>query len=210
MRVDKVIARAALSTAAAILLLCAIMIATLCFAFPQTMMKFTYDLGLDGASVKFATTAYERSGKNIYYIAYATEVAIGADDYENVVSCGKELVQGEDFKGYASERDAAMTEMASGAYEQYIYGKICVAEYRLGEKEAALFDAGKYLSGGFPANNPLIAVLMEAIKAGDKQTATAVFNTMQTMKVGQGASLPLRDAERLDSLITATGEWLNG
>ena len=93
MRVDKVIARAALSTVAAILLLCAMMIATLCLAFPQTVMKLTYDLGMDGASVKFATIAYERSENNVYYIAYATEVAIGAEDYENVRSCGKTFVQ---------------------------------------------------------------------------------------------------------------------
>lgn len=210
MRVDKVIARAALSTVAAILLLCAIMIATLCFAFPQTMMKFTYDLGMDGASVKFATTAYERSEKNIYYIAYATEVAIGADDYENVVSCGKAFVQDETvFKGYAAERNEAM-EATSGAYEQYIYGKICVAEYLLGEKETAVFDAVEYLGGGFPANNAMIAVLLEAIKADDKGTATLVLKTMQTLKTEAGSSLLSEEADRLDNLIEATGEWLNG
>ena len=205
MRVDKVIARAALSTVAAILILCAMMIATLCLAFPQTMMKLTYDLGLDGASVKFASTAYERSGNNVYYIAYATEVAIGADDYEHVVSCGKTFVADEAaFKAYATERNA------DGAYEQYIYGKICVAQYRLGEKETALLDAKTYLGGKFPQNNAVIAVLLEAIKTGDKPTATSALQTMQALKTEQGAALSSDDAKRLDDLIKATGEWLNG
>ena len=210
MRVDKVIARAALSTVAAILLLCAMMIATLCLAFPQTVMKLTYDLGMDGASVKFATIAYERSENNVYYIAYATEVAIGAEDYENVRSCGKTFVQDKEaFKAYAAERDKSMNA-ESGAYEQYVYGKICVAEYRLGDKQTALLDASGYLQGKFPANNALIALLLEAIKSGDKETATAVLNTMQTLKSEQGAALSSAEAERLDSLITATGEWING
>ena len=210
MRVDKVIARAALSTVAAIFVLCVMLFTTLCFAFPQTMMKFTYDLGLDSASVQFATTAYERSGKNIYYIAYATEVAIGAEEYESVLSCGKEFVKDEAaFETYAEARDAAMNK-EKGVYEQYIYGKICVAEYCLGEKENAMIDAKSYLGGAFPANNALIAVLLETIKAGDKTTASSVLTTMQTLKTEQGTTLSSADMERLDSLITATSEWLNG
>ena len=163
----------------------------------------------DGASVKFATTAYERSGNKVYYIAFATEVAIGADDYENVVSCGKTFVADETaFKQYATERNEAMN--AEGAYEQYIYRKICVAQYRLADKEAALSDAKIYLGGKFPQNNALTAVLLEAIKTGDKQTAAAALQTMQTLKTEQGAALSSDDAKRLDDLIAATGEWLNG
>lgn len=208
MRIDKVIFRAALSTAAAIFLLCALMLVTLCVAFPNTMMKFTYDLGMDGASVGFASTAYERSG-SVYYIAYATEVAIGAEDDGKTVSCGKAMIADEEFAKYASDRNAEMQQVA-GSYEQFIYGKICTAEYRLGEKTLALTDAQAYVPTGFPASNALIALTLEAIKAGDEATVSSALTVLRGILEKQDSTLNATEKEKLSDLINATATWLNG
>ncbi|MBQ8320541.1 MAG: hypothetical protein IJX81_06640 [Clostridia bacterium] len=209
MRVDKVIAKAAVSTFAAIVALCAFLLAALCLGFPSTMMKLTYDLGLDGLSVKFASTAYSRSQKSVYYIAYATEVAIGADDYENVVKCGKAFIADEEFATYAKERNAALVDEGVGTYEQYVYGKICVAEYLLGEKESALTDAAAYLGAGFPTGNALTALLVETIKADDKETAAAVLSVLQEIET-RIETLPEEEARGLAGLISAARDWING
>ena len=208
MRIDKVILRAVLSTLAAMAVLCALLFATLCFAFPSTMMKLTYDLGMDGASIDFASTAYSRSG-GVYYAAYATEVAIGAGDDGKIVSCGKLLIADDEFSTYSSDRNA-LANQVDGVYEQYIYGKICAAEYRLGNPDTALSDAQAFVPVAFPANNALITLTLEVIKHGDEETATAVLGVLREILATRGASLSAEQAEDLTKLIAATENWLNG
>ena len=208
MRIDKVILRAALSTVAAIFVLFALMTATLCFAFPHTMMKLTYDLGMDGASVGFASTAYGRSG-SVYYIAYATEIAIEAEDDGKTVSCGKILVKDEDFSAYAADRNKTAGK-ENGAYEQYLYGKICTAEYRMGEKTLALQDAKSFVAVGFPASNALVAVTLEAIKAGDEESVSTALSLLRGILTAQSTALSEDELKDLSKLIEATENWLNG
>ena len=208
MRIDKVILRSVLSTIAAMLVLCALLLTTLCLAFPSTMMKLTYDLGFDGASIDFASTAYDRSG-GIYYAAYATEVAIGAGDDGKIVSCGKAFIEDDEFSAYASARNKGLNR-ADGTYQQYIYGKICVSEYRLGNSTLALNDAQAFVSVAFPASNALVALTLETIKCGDEETATAVLGVLRGILDTRGASLNSEQLADLTKLIAATENWLNG
>ena len=83
MRADKVILRAFLSTLIAIAALMAFLLITLLCVYPSTMMEITYDLGMNQSSVRNATRAYNRTD-DIYYIAYATDVAIESDDYKKL------------------------------------------------------------------------------------------------------------------------------
>ena len=137
MRMDKVIVRAIVSTLLAICALVAFMILALAFIFPSTMMKITYDLGMDSASVRNAKRAYKYSGE-VSYIAYATEVAIVDDDFEKIGECGKLFISDENFDEYCSERNQNLPEGVEGAYEQYVYGQVCIAEFKLGNKENAV------------------------------------------------------------------------
>ena len=101
MRVDKVILRAALSSLAAVATLIGIMIFALCYLFPATMMNLTYDMGMDNASITCAKRSYHRTDE-IYYIAFATEVAIVAENDAQIADCGKRLVEdnGQAFQEY--------------------------------------------------------------------------------------------------------------
>ena len=80
MGVDKVILRAFLSTLAAFAILLLFMFAALTLVYPQTMMELTYSMGMESSSIHFAEQSYKRSN-DVYYIAYATEVAIGEENY---------------------------------------------------------------------------------------------------------------------------------
>ena len=208
MQMDKVIFKAALSTLMAILLLCTFLLSVLCFAFPSTMMKLTYDVGLDSASVGFASTAYERSGR-VYYIAYATDVAIESENDKKVVLCGKQLISDEEFSAYAGVKNQEL-QREDGAYEQYVYGKICSAEYRLGAKTLAVEDARSFVSEGFPASNALIAVALETVKANDTETASSLLSVLRAILEERITTLNTKEAEELNKLISAVETWLNG
>ena len=164
MSVDKIILRAILSTLAAIGILIVFAFVALVAAFPATTMEMAYDLGMENSCVRNAERVYKRSG-DIYFIAYATDVAISADNYKKTVSCGKKMIADEEFMGYCAQKDEEYAQYAEENnvvgvtfdYEQYIYGKVCVAEYELGDKQAAVTNAFEYTTG-FKKNNAVVAV----------------------------------------------------
>ncbi|MBQ8684910.1 MAG: hypothetical protein IJ514_01915 [Clostridia bacterium] len=180
MHVDKVILRAALSTLAAILALIAFMVLTLSLAFPSTWMKISYDLGMDGVSVRSAKRAYDYSG-DVAYIAYATEVAIGADDDERIEECGELFIADDDFVSYCSARNQTLPEGADGEYEQYVYGQVSVAKYRLGDKDGAVDTAFDGVESGFPKNNAVVSLLLTALQAEDAATVDKIETKMNEM-----------------------------
>ncbi|MBQ8309341.1 MAG: hypothetical protein IJX96_05855 [Clostridia bacterium] len=180
MRVDKVILRAALSTLAAIAALFAVMMLALCFIFPATMMRITYDLGMDSASIYYAKRAYDYTGE-AYYAAFATETAIGAENYANVETCGEAFIADDEFDAYCQQRNAEIE--SKGGYEQYVYGQVCVAKYRLGEKAEAIEKAFALVGEAFPENNAIAAVLLTALSDGDSETANAVMEKMNEMDI---------------------------
>ncbi len=173
MGVDKVILRAFLSTLLAIVLLFSFMIAALCAFFPSTMMKITYDLGMESSCIHFAERAYKDSD-DIYYIAYATEVSIEEDKTGKINSCGDEFIHHEDFEKYCEEK--------GGNYRQYVYGKICVAKYEKGKKAEAIEEARLSLKeGNFPKNNALVAVLITALSKEDGETVALIKTEIESI-----------------------------
>ncbi len=180
MHVDKVILRAVLSTVIAMLVLLAFLVLTLSFVFPSAWMKITYDLGMDGASIRNAKRAYHYSGE-VSYIAYATEVAIGADNDERVAECGEMFLDDETFDAYCQERNASLPENADGLYEQYVYGQVSVAKYRLGDKDGAVTLAFDGVENCFPKNNAVVALLLTALKANDSDTVETIKRKMNEM-----------------------------
>jgi hypothetical protein len=182
MRIDKVILRAALTTLASIAALCAVMILALCLVFPSTMMQMTYELGMNNASIGFAQSAYDRTD-NIHYIAFATEVAILDGDTDTIVTCGNRLLTDNEFEAYCQQRNANKPENAEGTYQQYFYGQVCLAEYRLAKSvgvkisvvEKAYDSLGK---NAFPKNNALAAVFFAARNQQDMQTLDKIKEKM--------------------------------
>ena len=55
-----------------------------------------------------------------------------------------------------------------------MFGQICAAEYRLGDKAQALEDAFAYLQGAFPVNNSVVTLLFTAVQENDAQTVEQI------------------------------------
>ena len=178
MSVDKVILRAILSTLMAIGMLFAFAFVTLVAAFPSTTMELAYDLGMNSSSIRNAERAYRRSD-DIYFMAYAVNVAISEDNYEKTVSCGEKLISDEEFQGFCMEKNALGEALD---YEQYIYGKVCVAHYENGEKEKAVQSAFAYTTQNFPQNNAVVAVVYAARKKNDADTANMIKGKMEQVQ----------------------------
>lgn len=182
MRIDKVIVRAFLNTIYAIGILFAFMILTLVCVYPSTLMRMTYDLGMDSVSIVFAKSAYNRTDE-VYYIAYATEVAIGLNSDEKIAACGERFIADEQFDAYCTEKNKQLPEGVQGTYEQYVYGKVCVAEYNLGEKGSALEKAFGSIGEGFPRNNAVAALLVTSLRADDTETVAKIKEKMDEMPI---------------------------
>ena len=142
------------------------------------MMHITYDLGLDGASIRYAKRAYDYTS-DVAFIAFATEVAIGVNDYAQIETCGEELIADEDFNAHCAQKNALIA--SDGGYEQYVFAQVCVAKYRQGEKTEAIDKAFALVASGFPKNNAVAAVLLTARSQGDVDTVRTVKEKMNKM-----------------------------
>jgi hypothetical protein len=182
MSVDKLILKVALKTLAAVAALFVFLFSALIIFFPSTMMNFTYNMGMDAASISYAKREYKRTDK-IYYIAYATEIAIGLEDCEKIFSCGKAFINDGDFEKYCEAMNENKPAGTIGGYEQYIYGQVCVSEYLLGKKTEAVMRAFDCIEELFPAQNAVVAVLVKALIANDFATVEVIKGKMEQLQV---------------------------
>ncbi len=198
MSVDKVIIKAVLSTLAAIGALLVLMISTLCIAFPSTMMGLTYRLGMESASIHFAERAYKNS-EDVYFLSYATEVAIEEGKTEKILSLGEKFIAHDGFDVFCAKKGAQ-----EDAYRQFIYGRISVAKYDLGDGKSAVDFAYESLNGEFKSNNPLVAVMIAAMGKEDKVIAQTVLDKLNLLSVSGEEQAYLSEAK------AAISEFLNG
>lgn len=197
MKLDKVIVRTIVNTLCAIAILCVSAVLFASFIFPSTMMSISYKLGNDSGAMKYAYSSYDRT-KEVVYIAYATEVAFGVDSDEDIVRYGEEFVKDKDFEGYCAEIDLR-SGTAQGTYRQYVYGRLVVSEYSVGEKDKAFSYAEEAIGDKFVKNNAMVALLFEAMVEGDGVIVQKVVNKMRDLS----ATLEGEDAAYLTSLLDA-------
>ena len=182
MSVDKVIIRSVLNTLAAVAALFVFMFSALIIFFPATMMEITYDMGMDKASISYAKREYKRTDE-IYFIAHATQTAIGLGDEERIFSCGTAFIADDSFEEYCQKKNEKQSNDVVCGYEQYIYGKVCVSEYALGKKAEAVERAFAFNKESFPAQNPAAAVLVKALIQSDVQTVELIKGKMEELQV---------------------------
>lgn len=166
MRLDKVVFRAMLSTFCAIIVLIVGAFVVASFVYPATMMQLSYDIGNDKGSLYYARRAYDASG-DVYYIAYATEVAIGMNDTEEIDVCATAFLEDDEFESYCKEWDeenALNTDISGLSYKQYIGGRLAVAKYTLGDKRLAVEIAFSVNTQSFERNNAVVALLLTAVQ----------------------------------------------
>ncbi len=195
MSTDKIIMKTILNTLLAILILFVFMFGMLIAFFPSTMMGITYSFGMDGASIYFAERSYNNS-KDIYFISYATEVAIGCDDYAKVESCGTQFIDDTGFDAYCAARNQEIGDVG-GTYEQYVYVNVCLAKYHtVGGAKAA--ESAIAWTEGFAPNNPMAAVLFTALEKGDAATVLIIRTEMEARQ----PTLSAADTEYFDGVYS--------
>ena len=199
MTVDKIILRAFLTTLASVAILFLFMITALVCVYPQTMMKLTYDLGMEKASVWFAEVSYDRSD-DVYYIAYATEVAIGQQNYEKIESCGERLISDVGFSDFCANKNAVQSTEIDMTYAQYVYGEVCTAKYVRGQAKDAV-DLAFQLTGEniFPKNNAVVAVLFAALSENDGETVGMIRE-----KMNKQTQMSTEDKAYFDAILALT------
>ena len=171
---DKVITKSILTSLAAIGVLLVFVVGALCAFFPSTTMMLAYDLGMDATCIHMAERVYKDNGE-IYFIAYATEVAIEEDNENKIISCGEKMIADKNFDKYCQEK--------GGNYASFIYGKIGVAKYEKGDKEGAVSFAYTSLNGGFPEDNAVVAVYFAAKKINDTETMENIKTRLSQLQV---------------------------
>lgn len=196
MSVDKVILRTFLTTLLSIFILLSFMFLTLIAAFPQTMMKLTYDMGMESSCIYFAEDAYKRTD-DVGYIAYATEVAILDDNNDKIIKCGEKLIKDKEFAAYCQKKDGQV--QVDTSYEQYVYGQICVAMYEKGKKDEAIDRAFALIGNAFPRNNAVLALIVAANRAQDTQSVNVIKGKMNEL---QGKELDDAAKAEIEKVLT--------
>ena len=196
MSVDKVILRTFLTTLLSIFILLSFMFLMLIAAFPQTMMKLTYDMGMESSCIYFAEDAYKRTD-DVGYIAYATEVAILDDNNDKIIKCGEKLIKDKEFATYCQKKDGQV--QVDTSYEQYVYGQICVAMYEKGKKDEAIDRAFALIGNAFPRNNAVLALIVAANRAQDTQSVNVIKGKMNEL---QGKELDDAAKAEIEKVLT--------
>lgn len=211
MQLDKVILKAVGSTLAAIFVLLVAMFAACTLFFPSTMMYLTYNLGMEESAVKFAERAYRQNG-GVYYIACATEIAIGENDFAAIEKCGEKLIKDRNFKEYCARMDEATADDGDilGSYAQYIYGHTYSAKYKNGKTGEALEAAFGVCQTGFPRNNAVVALTVVVLRAEDQTSAAEIERRLETIRTEQATALSGDDAAYLQSVIDLVKNYNSG
>ena len=192
MELDAVIKKTILTTLAAIGALLLFIVIGLWALFPSTSMELAYDMGMESSCIRFAERAYKGSD-DVYFIAYATEVAIEEENEGKIISCGEKFIKDEGFETYCA--------LKGDTYEQFIYGRVCVSKYQAGQKEDAVSLACQSLHGAFPKGNALVAVLLTSLKENDRATVNTVKTKLNTLSVdGEDAKYLQETLETLAKL----------
>ena len=198
MNANKIIIRAFLTTLASVALLFLFMVGALVCVYPQSMMKISYNLGMENSSIWFAEVSYDRS-KDVYYIAYATEVAIGEKDYKKIDACGSRMIKDKAFMGYCEERNGDASVSNSLAYEHYVYGQVCIAKYKRNKANDAIALAFESVGNAFPKNNAVVAMLVTALQTEDVETVAVIKGKMEELKMANEMSV--EDGEYFDAVF---------
>lgn len=208
MRLDKVILRAVLSTLAAIALLLLITVLSCVFFFPSTLMRLSYDLGMERSAVRYAERAYKLDG-GVENIALAFEVSLNREEYEKVEKYGKKFLADDEFDAYCLQKDVENgdNEYALGSYRQFVYGNTYAAVYRNGKTEEALSAAFVSTETAFPQGNASVRILLAALQKGDTATATQIRENMLAKKE---SDVFAADFAYLDDMIALATRYIDG
>jgi hypothetical protein len=198
----KMIGKTVLMTVAAFAVVCIFILGLLTFTAPVAMSRFTRRMGLYGQSAWYSSLQYTYSGELVYlYDAMNISVSGGKD--KNVIRYGEQLVQADGFEAYCTASDEAETPV-EGRY-QYVYGRLSVAYYNLGEGDKSLELAFSVNEATFTRYNAVsdLVYQVEYID-GDKEFAGKILEKLKDEAYAEG----IEDDTCLNEMILQLSKFI--
>ena len=211
MRIDKLIWKTVVSTLIATLVLLTAMFGILSLFFPQTMMKITYSMGMDKASVDFSATAYERFGV-VDYAAYGADVALLSNLHTQAEDCLERLLADEEFESYCEKKNEALTgENRNTTMQAYYRRQLCLSIFWQGDGERAVSRSLELMGDSFAEGNPLIEVIRYARLSGSDGEATIrnAYGKMSEIRSSEAYErYSATDKAYFDQIFAVVDGWL--
>lgn len=213
MRMDKLIWKTVISTLVATLVLLTAMFGILSLFFPQTMMKITYTMGMDKASVNFSETAYQRYGV-VDYVGYGADVALGAGLHSQAETFLEKLIADDEFESYCEKKNERLTgEQANTTLQAYYRRQLCLSILWQGDGERAVNRSLELMGDSFAAGNPLVEVILFANRldgADGEATVLAAYTKLAEIKDSDRyGRYSAADKAYFDQVFAAVGGWLS-
>lgn len=163
---ENIILKTALKTLLGVIIALVAVFGVLSLGFPQTMASLCEKTGNYSLATGYASLRYSYTGDVDDLARCAADSVMSGRD-ENISSFCKKLVEHKDFALYCEKGEGR---------RQYVYSKLCAAEYRLGKKDESFEHALNAMQGisDYPTANALTALSLEVIAAKDGGTAARI------------------------------------
>ena len=182
----KVILKTALKTLiiVAVIVLVAFGVASL--GFPSEMAGLCEKSGNYSMATGYASLSYTYS-KNVNDLNRCFTDSVYAKNDNDIVKFGDQLISDERFAEVCESITVIKVKTGEKEieipidYKQYVCGHVSAAKYRKGKNDDALEVAKAAMEGiqGFPQNNALAVLSLQAIESGDKDTADKLLTEVQ-------------------------------
>lgn len=158
----KVIISSAIITVVALVAAGLIAFGVLSFVFPRTLAETCKDMGNYPLAIKYYSLSYTYTG-DFNDLLSCVHISIETGNDEDTVYYIEKFMEHDDYPAYCEET----------GNEQTIYANLMRAKYRTGDKQGALEVMRKAMEGvtDYPPANALSAMILEARKAKDVETA---------------------------------------
>lgn len=191
-RLERIVVKTAAKTALILLGVLVVAFCVLNLVFPQHMATFTENIGNYTLAVKYASLRYSYTG-DVYDLARCVDDSILAEKDDLILDYGEKLLGDE---GYAMVVEYKNAQVLNGAmdYDAFVCGKVAVAQYRMGDFDAAL-ELAENSNGtnSFKKGNALAALAVEVRAQRDAESAEKLLAVLDGINSSEEEENKFRD-----------------
>lgn len=169
------------------------------FTAPAAMARLTRDLGMYSQSAWFSSLQYADGRGDIENIELAMTCSSLAGDEAGVAEYGAAFIADSRFAEYCTAREEEEAGKYRKSYTQFVYGRVSIAYYRIGEKEDGLELALSVNRTSFDEYNAVTDLVNEVIVKGDKSFGGEILVSLT--ELGAADSVAAEDVPHLQSVI---------
>lgn len=169
------------------------------FTAPAAMARLTRDLGMYSQSAWFSSLQYADGRGDIENIEFAMTCSSLAGDEAGVAEYGVRFIADTRFPEYCAAREEEEAGKYKESYTQYVYGRVSVAYYRIGQKADGLELSLSANQTTFDAYNAVTDLVNEVIVSGDREFGGEILVSLTELRTKD--SVEADDRKNLDATI---------